>query len=99
MSEIEFNINDAGRGSFYIETGGRKVAEMVIGINDDNMTVFHTEVSDTLKGQGIAARLLERMVVHARQEGLKVIPLCSYVRAQFEQNLEKYQDVWNQKWH
>jgi hypothetical protein len=39
----------------------------------------HTEVPPELGGRGIAARLVETALQWARDEGLRVRPLCSYV--------------------
>jgi predicted GNAT family acetyltransferase len=41
----------------------------------------HTEVAPELEGQGIAAELVRAALAHAREHGLKVRPLCSYVQA------------------
>jgi len=99
MNEIELKLNDAGRGAFVIEDGEKRLAEMEISISEGNMTVYHTEVSDTLRGQGVAAQLLARMVDYVRENRLKVIPLCPYVLAQFNRHPEKYADIWNKHWH
>ena len=96
---IELKLNDNGRGAFVIEENKEQVAEMAIGISGPNLTVYHTEVSERLKGQGIASQLLTEMVGYARKNKLKVIPLCSYVHAQFKRHENEYQDVWNKDWH
>jgi len=72
---------------------------MAIGISGNNLTVYHTEVSDELKGQGIASKLLSTMVDYARDHQLKVIALCPYVNAQFKRHADQYKDIWNQDWH
>lgn len=99
MNEIKLDLNDAGRGAFVIEHEGKLLAEMKIGIQDGNLTVYHTEVSEALKGQGIGSKLLAEMVSHARQNNLKVIPLCPYVHAQFKRHPDEYADIWNKTWH
>ena len=99
MEEIKLKLNDQGRGAFVIEEGDERVAEMELGIAGNNLTVYHTEVSEKLKGKGVAVQLLSKMVGYAREHQLKVIPLCSYVQAQFKRHPEQYQDIWNQNWH
>lgn len=99
MSEVQLDINDSGKGAFFIDEEGQRVAEMVIGIAANNLTVYHTEVSEKLKGQGVSTRLLAAMVEYARAHNLKVIPLCPYVSAQFKRHPEQYEDVWNRSWH
>lgn len=99
MSEIKLELNDQGKGAFLIETGGERLAEMQIGIEGPNLTVYHTEVSPKLKGQGVGSQLLSTMVEYARSHQLKVIALCPFVNAQFRRHPEQYADVWNRDWH
>jgi predicted GNAT family acetyltransferase len=49
--EIQFKIDDSGKGAFFIEEDGKRIAEMVISISGNNLTVYHTEVSESLKGK------------------------------------------------
>jgi uncharacterized protein len=99
MKEIELKLESGGKGAFFIEEEGERIAEMVISISGKNLTVYHTEVSDKLKGQGVASKLLSTMVEYARKQNLKVIALCPYVTAQFTRHPEEYKDVWNRDWH
>jgi uncharacterized protein len=99
MNDIELKMEPHGKGAFVIEDGSDRVAEMAFGITGSNMTVFHTQVADKLKGQGVAPKLVVAMVDYARKNNLKVIPLCPYVHAQFKRRPEEYSDVWNQNWH
>jgi uncharacterized protein len=99
MNDIELKLSANGRGAFVIEEQNERVAEMEIGIAGNNLTVYHTEVADKLKGQGVAGKLLSTMVEYARAHNLKVIALCPYVLAQFKRHPEQYADVWNQNWH
>ena len=99
MNAIELKLNESKRGGFVIEENGERVAEMGVGIQNENLVVYHTEVSDQLKGQGIGSKLLAEMVGYARKNNLKVVPLCPYVHAQFKRHPEQYQDIWNKHWH
>ena len=99
MNEIQLKLDKSGKGAFVIEEDGQQIAEMAFGISGTNLTVFHTEVAERLKGQGIAPRLLEKMVEYARHENLKVIALCQYVNAQFKRHPDQYNDIWKQDWH
>ena len=99
MNDIALKLDSDGKGSFFIDQEGERLAEMVIRIEDNNLTVYHTEVSEKLKGQGVATKLLSTMVAYAREHQLKVIALCPYVSAQFKRHPEEYKDIWNQHWH
>jgi len=46
---------------------------------DGVMWLTHTEVPPPIGGRGIAARLVRAALDHARAQGLKVRPACSYV--------------------
>jgi uncharacterized protein len=99
MNEIELKLDSNGTGAFVIEEAGERIAEMAIGVSGTNLTVYHTEVADKLKGQGVAPKLLSTMVDYAREHHLKVIPLCPYVQAQFKRHSDQYTDIWNKTWH
>ncbi|WP_276371347.1 GNAT family N-acetyltransferase [Chryseolinea sp. H1M3-3] len=98
MNEIQLRLEQNGKGAFIIEDAGERVAEMEIGISGNNLMVYHTEVAEELKGQGIAKDLLSKMVEYARQKQLKVVPLCQYVSAQFNRHPDQYDDIWNRHW-
>ena len=98
MNAIELKLNSERRGAFVIEDGANRLAEMAVAISDGNLIVYHTEVSDALRGKGIAQKLLDTMVDYARKNELKVVALCPYVHAQFKKHPEKYGDIWNRSW-
>lgn len=52
------------------------------------MQMVHTGVHASLRGRGIAAALVDAALQHARAAGLKVDPLCSYVRVHMNRHPE-----------
>lgn len=46
----------------------------------------HTGAPDSMRGMGAARALVERLVADARAEGFKIVPLCPFVKAQFERH-------------
>jgi predicted GNAT family acetyltransferase len=45
------------------------------------LVLHHTEVPAALEGRGLASALVAAALAWARQEGLRVRPVCSYVAA------------------
>lgn len=97
MDEVQLILNSKGHGAFLIEEEKERIAEMVIAVDDKNVTVYHTEVSPKAEGKGLAKKLLESMVSYAREKKLSVIPLCPFVHAQFKRHPELYTDIWNRE--
>jgi predicted GNAT family acetyltransferase len=56
------------------------------------MSLFHTGVPRQLKGRGIATVLVRAAMDHARAQGLKVRPDCSYVERWMQRHPE-YDDL------
>jgi predicted GNAT family acetyltransferase len=80
MSDIQLKLKDNGQGAFLIEKGDVRLAEMEVAVNNGNLTVYHTEVAEELKGQGIASKLLSTMVAYARENKVKSdspVSVCS----------------------
>lgn len=50
---------------------------------DNTVDLNHTEVDESLRGQGIAGQLLERAAAKIRQEGWKTRCSCSYAQKWF----------------
>jgi predicted GNAT family acetyltransferase len=50
-------------------------------MHGNTMMLVHTEVPPLLEGKGFASRLVRAAFDHARENGLDVLPVCSYVAA------------------
>ncbi|HEY7754449.1 MAG TPA: GNAT family N-acetyltransferase [Steroidobacteraceae bacterium] len=46
----------------------------------------HTGAPDSMRGMGVAKALVERLIADARAEGFRIMPLCPFVKAQFERH-------------
>jgi uncharacterized protein len=81
------------KGSFYYEIDGKKLAEMFYVLaGEKKMIIDHTEVDESLKGQGIGRKLQAELVDYVRANDMKVIPLCPFANANFQKTKE-WQDV------
>lgn len=82
-----------GKGMFYIQKDGDIIAELTYSIQDSGIiTLDHTETDPQMTGRGLASKLVSHSVEYARQNQLKVDPLCEYAAKQFERHQE-YRDV------
>nr|WP_106781621.1 GNAT family N-acetyltransferase [Lysinibacillus timonensis] len=78
--------------AFEYKKDGEKLAEIEWVQNGSTMVMNHTYVSDTLRGQGVAKKLLDHAVNYARDNNYKMEAVCSYVVAVFNKSNE-YDDV------
>ncbi|WP_042225072.1 GNAT family N-acetyltransferase [Oceanobacillus manasiensis] len=83
-----------GTQSFYVgEDEKNPDAEIGYTFSEEgDIVIDHTVVSESLQGQGLAGKLVERVVEKARQEGKKINPLCSYAQKKLEET-PNYHDV------
>lgn len=94
MPAVQFLKLENGDSAFAIEEEGERLAEMVVHISDNIMTVYHTEVTERLEGQGVGKKLLQAMTAYAKEHNLQVVPLCPFVHLQFKRNPEVYAAIW-----
>jgi uncharacterized protein len=65
-------------------TIGRQAIMTYRKVGAGHIEVNHTRVAREAQGRGLAGKLYRAMVEHARANGLKVTPTCSYVIKMFE---------------
>jgi predicted GNAT family acetyltransferase len=85
MSIAIEHVPQQGRFQAIVD-GHRCVCEYRLAGSVMHMT--HTEVAPELQGRGIAAALVEAALAHARANGLRINPLCSYVRGYMQRHSE-----------
>ena len=58
---------------------GKTLARVTFpALDAETVELDHTFVDDSLRGQGVAGKLLEAAVAELRKRGLKAVPTCSY---------------------
>jgi predicted GNAT family acetyltransferase len=81
------------RGSFFIENDGNRVAELAYTWRGDSViSIDHTEVDESLEGQGVGSALVQDVVTFARETGIKLILYCPFAKVFFERH-KNYSDV------
>lgn len=84
---------EKGDRSFYIGPADKPLAEMsYVNSGDGIIIIDSTHVGEELKGQGAGKLLLKEVVEMAKSENKKIVPLCSFAKAQMEKN-EEYHDM------
>ncbi len=72
------------RGAFFVEVNGERVAELTYRRSTEALVnIEHTEVADSLRGQGVARLLLDAAVHWARESHTLLTATCSYASVQF----------------
>jgi predicted GNAT family acetyltransferase len=78
------NKNDGKRGVFYIEDGDKEIGLMhYIFTGSDKMVIDHTEVNKEYAGKGLGMQLVTAGVNYARENHLKILPLCPFAKMIF----------------
>jgi uncharacterized protein len=76
---------------FELHVGERiAIAQYIAG--HDTMTFTHTEVPQTLEGQGIGSALVKGALDQVRERGWKVAPMCPFVAAYIRRHPD-YRDL------
>ena len=88
MSEV---VDNQARHRFELEAEG-ETAFAAYTRADGVITFTHTVVPPALEGRGIGSRLVRGALDLVRQQGLKVVPLCPFVKAYIERH-EELQDL------
>ncbi|CAM3219628.1 GNAT family N-acetyltransferase [Filibacter tadaridae] len=91
---MDFTFTELGGDAFAYrnEQDGKMLAEITWTLLGDVMVMDHAFVDPELRGQNVAKSLLDHAADYARENNLKMEPVCSYVVTAFERYKE-YDDV------
>lgn len=90
---VQLKTNEHKNGAFFIEVEGQQAALMTfIFAGDDKIIIDHTEVNPAYNGKGFGKKMVAKAVDYARENHLKIIPLCPFAKSVFEKTLE-FRDV------
>lgn len=71
----------------YFEQEGKILAEIEFEkIKEDTYSIYHTFVDESLRGQGIASKLVEKAVEEIKKKNCKIEATCSYAKKWLEKN-------------
>ena len=86
--EIKHILN---KGFFLFGENGNEIAKLTYKKEGEKLFFESTVVSPELRGQGIAGKLFDEGVKYARENGYKIVPVCSYIVKKFESG--EYDDL------
>ncbi|MEL7231552.1 MAG: GNAT family N-acetyltransferase [Pseudomonadota bacterium] len=93
MTDLNITREDGESGGRYVASVNGHEAEMTYSrAGKSRIIIDHTGVPKELGGLGVGKALVLSAVEDARKEGLKIIPLCPFAKAQIEKNKD-WQDV------
>lgn len=80
--------HDLAEKQFYVTIDGSRAYLAYMDLGRKTLDIYRTFVPNALRGKGLAAKLTERALQFANEEGYQVIPSCSYVE-RYMQRQEK----------
>ncbi|WP_106769702.1 GNAT family N-acetyltransferase [Paenibacillus faecalis] len=81
--------HDATNKRFQIMDNGKLAAEMTYVTSSPQLYIIdHTFVDDAYRGQGLGDKLFSAMIHHARENSIKLMPLCPFAKGRFERHPE-----------
>lgn len=83
---MEVRRDDNGKKGKFSAWANEKEAGLMTytWAGEQKFIIDHTEVSPEFSGQGVGKQLVMAAVAFARQNGLKILPLCPYAKSVFE---------------
>jgi len=92
MIEIK-HIKEKNKGYFSASENDKTAGRIYYTIaGESRMILDHTEVNDDYRGQGIGKKILIHIVDYARENKIKIIPLCPFAKSVFDKT-ESIRDV------
>jgi predicted GNAT family acetyltransferase len=72
------------RGAFFVEEDGKRLAQLTYTVEGTKVILDHTEVDDVLRGTGTGRKLVAAAVDWAREEDVRLLPVCPFARSVFD---------------
>ncbi len=84
-----YEIKHLGRKFYMGNNAEEPLAEITyVEVGPTQLIIDHTEVSEELRGKGIAGKLVKHVVAFARKENKRIIPLCPFAKSYIEKHPE-----------
>jgi len=73
-------LDNVASSRFEMRIGGA-TAFVIYRRSGETIQLLHAEVPAELEGRGIGSELVRKTLEHVRNEGIKAVPRCSFIRA------------------
>ena len=84
---------EENKGTFIAKENDVKAGEMTYSKAGDTLIIIdHTEVDPAFGGQGVGKKMVLAAVDFARENNIKILPLCPFAKAAFDKD-STIQDV------
>lgn len=87
-------VNNTEKSQFEIPLEDGDIGLVEYKINGKNIIFTHTEVPPKYEGMGVGSKLARHVMDFARDEGLKVQPLCPFINAYVRRHKEYHNITW-----
>ncbi|OKP65722.1 GNAT family acetyltransferase [Paenibacillus sp. P3E] len=82
-------VHDKDNKRFWISDQDSMAAEMTYVTSTASLYIIdHTFVDTAYRGQGLGDLLVEAIVEYARENEIKILPLCPFAKGRFQQRAE-----------
>lgn len=87
------HINNETKGFFKAVEDEKVAGKMTYSwVGDNKFIIDHTEVNPEFNGKGVGKKMVLAAVEYARENNLKIIPLCPFAKSVFDK-VEEIRDV------
>lgn len=90
MAEV---IQNSDKNRFEYSVEGRTAVADYMLTKDNRIVLTHTEVPKQFAGQGIGSKLAKAAFAYAKENNLKVLPLCPFMASYVRSHRDEYADL------
>ncbi len=92
MSEELTVLHDQASRRFCVKLQGYEAC-LMYSLKGRELDLYHTYVPEVFRGRGIAEQLCKVAFEHAKQQGLTIIPSCSYISDAYLKRHPEYESL------
>jgi predicted GNAT family acetyltransferase len=87
---MEIRQNNNNKNGYFEATDGENQAGKLgyVWAGEQKFIIDHTQVNEAYNGQGVGKKLVMKAVEYARENNLKIIPLCPFAKSVFDRTGE-----------